>query len=112
MIIADLELPLRLVSVSNVREHWATKAKRTREHRALTRLALRQFGPQIPARVTLVRIAPRELDDDNLRGALKAVRDGVADWLLVDDGDPCVVWIYGQEKGGPACYGVHIRVRS
>lgn len=39
------------------------------------------------------------LDDDNLRSALKAVRDGIAEKLGIDDRDPRVEWRYGQRKG-------------
>jgi len=52
--------------------------------------------------VRLVRVSPGtcELDDDNLRGSLKAVRDGVADRLHVDDGDKHAVrFLYAQERG-------------
>ena len=60
--------------------------------------------------VTLTRIAPRALDDDNLRGALKACRDGVADWLAIDDRDPRVRWEYAQRKGKPGQYAVAVEV--
>ena len=51
--------------------------------------------------VTLTRIAPSNgLDDDNLAGALKAVRDEVAAWLGVDDKDRATVrYEYEQERG-------------
>jgi hypothetical protein len=49
-------------------------------------------------RVTLVRICCGVLDDDNLRGALKAVRDEVAAWLGIDDGDvPRLRFEYDQQ---------------
>jgi hypothetical protein len=41
----------------------------------------------------------RGLDDDNLRSALKAVRDGVADALGVDDRDPRLSFHYHQRPG-------------
>lgn len=52
--------------------------------------------------VELTRVAPGQpLDDhDNLRGALKAYVDGIADHLGVDDGDRTRVrWLYAQERG-------------
>jgi len=55
--------------------------------------------PALPCTVLMTRIAPRKLDDDNLRGAFKAVRDQVAAWLGVDDADPRVTWAYAQERG-------------
>ena len=104
-------VPLRTVSESNQREHWSRRAERARGHRLTAALVVRsQRLPALPVVVMLTRIAPRALDDDNLRGALKAVRDGVADALGVDDRDPRVTWAYGQAKGAPRAYGVQIAV--
>lgn len=58
--------------------------------------------------VTIYRIAPRELDDDNLRGAAKAVRDSVAECLGIDDRDPRCTWNYGQIRGKVKEYAVRI----
>jgi hypothetical protein len=61
--------------------------------------------------VTMARVAPRELDDDNLRGALKAVRDGIADAFGVNDRDPRVTWVYGQRRGStPRTYAVQVDI--
>jgi site-specific DNA recombinase len=67
-------LPLHLVSTMNMREHWAKRARRAAEHRAVTRMALareRAWPLRLPLDVTITRIAPRDLDGDNLRGACK-----------------------------------------
>jgi hypothetical protein len=45
------------------------------------------------------------MDGDNSIGSLKAVRDGVADALGIDDGDPRLTWEYRQETGP---FGVRI----
>ena len=105
-------LPLRIVSEANSREHWAPKAKRAREQRGATRLVLKASAtpPGPPVVVTLTRIAPRRLDGDNLQRACKAVRDGVADWLGIDDGSEEVTWLYRQEKGKPRQYAVKVEV--
>jgi len=58
--------------------------------------------------VWLVRIAPRVLDDDNLRGALKGVRDAVADWLGRNDNDQHIHWRYAQLRGSKGEYAVTI----
>jgi hypothetical protein len=61
--------------------------------------------------IRLTRVtAPRGkiLDDDNLRGCLKAVRDGVADWLGINDNDPRVSWHYAQRNG--TAWGVEVEV--
>ena len=89
-------LPIATVSEANRRDHWAIKAKRAKRHRFVAHAMCRSVP--LPATVRLVRMSSRALDDDNLRGALKAVRDGVADRLGVDDRDPRVTWQYDQER--------------
>lgn len=55
-----------------------------------------------PISVLMVRVSPGTLDDDNIRGAFKAIRDGIADAVGSDDRNPLIVWEYGQRKGKPA----------
>jgi hypothetical protein len=105
-------VPIRTISASNVREHWAVRAKRVNKERFaalcmmqgtakaedVNRIALLSRFPVIRlTRVTGPR--GRTLDDDNLRGCLKAIRDGVADSLSINDNDPRVSWYYAQRKG-------------
>ena len=115
----EVRLPLHTVSEANRREHWSKRAKRVREQRGVVCMAFQSAAidralPPLqriaPIEVTLTRVAPRELDDDNLRGALKACRDGVADALKIDDRDPSVRWAYAQERGAVREYAVAIRV--
>lgn len=89
-------------STPNLREHYMARARRTKAQRAaVQRLAPKwEAGPLLV--VTLTRVGKRRLDDDNVRGALKAYRDGVADWLKVDDASPLVRWEYRQETGEPS----------
>jgi hypothetical protein len=61
-------------------------------------------------RIAFMRWGPRALDDDNLRASLKAIRDGVADALGIDDGDPRITWEYAQERR--KAYGVRIRIEA
>lgn len=111
-------VPIRTRSEANLREHWATKARRVKAQRTSTRLCLVADSVEhggVPPRgrlvVTLTRVAPRELDDDNLRPALKAVRDETAAWLgLPDDRDPRVAWEYAQRRGKPGQYAVEITI--
>lgn len=105
----SVEFALRTWSEANMRGHWAKQRKRRGPQRMIARSFARYLErPALPCAVRLVRIAPRPLDDDNLRGALKECRDGVADWLGVDDGDERVSWQYGQERRGS--YGVRIEL--
>ena len=86
----------------NAREHWCARARRVRSERDITAWALRKATkPTPPLVVTLTRIAPSNgVDDDNLCGALKAVRDEVAAWLGVDDKRRDVVrYEYTQRRG-------------
>lgn len=99
-------VPVRTVSEANSHTHWRLRQKRAQEQRYLGRLAgpirlgLRYGATYLPCHVHLVRLASRKLDSDNLQGALKHVRDGIADWLGVDDGnEEAVTWTYAQETG-------------
>ena len=103
----EIKIPLRIVSVANLREHWAATAKRAKAHRHAALMCPRH---SLPCVIGLVRVAPRPLDDDNLRSAFKALRDGIADRLGVADNDPRVKWEYDQERGRVKEYGVIIRL--
>ena len=103
----EVLLPVRTWSEANLRSHWAQRARRAAEQREdallLVRSGLAKRSVRIPAAggrltVRLTRIGPRPLDSDNLTGALKAVRDGVADALKLDDGDPRLEWTYAQRQ--------------
>jgi len=111
----EVRMNMKIVSVANMRLHWAAKAKLTRDQRTRTRMSLaavaQSFGVEVlPVTVVLTRIAPRRLDGDNLQSGFKAVRDGVADWLGVDDGSSLIDWQYAQRSGGSGVYKVEIEV--
>lgn len=110
-------LPIRTWSEANLRMHWAARARRAQKQRQTARLlvraALNGEGPFSESRrltVRLTRISPRRLDSDNLAVALKHARDGVADALGMDDGDPRLVWLYGQRTGKPNEYAVLVEI--
>src|SRR5439155_277722 len=86
----------------NAREHWGVKAKRVRKEREAAAFILGpRERPALPCSVLLTRVAPSAgLDDDNLVGSLKGVRDQVADWLGVNDRDRMRVrYRYAQKRG-------------
>lgn len=98
-------VPVTTKSKLNERHgHWAQRNGSAKAQRQAARLlfpkrqpgALQGISAQ-PLVVRLVRCAPRQLDDDNLAGALKSVRDGVADALGVNDRDERVQWVCDQE---------------
>jgi hypothetical protein len=90
--------------------HWRVRsaARKRQRHAAY---ALCPAHP-LPVTVRLVRLSAGELDDDNLRAALKAVRDGVADRLGVADNDPRVRWQYAQERCKRGTYGVRLELMA
>lgn len=105
-------LPIKIVSVSNLREHYMVRAKRSKVHRHTAATMLRAAGkpPAPPVSVTLTRIGARTLDTDNLSSGCKAARDGIADWLGLDDGDERITWRYGQQKGAAGEFGLIVEV--
>ena len=112
----EVQLRMRTVSTLNAREHWSARAKRAKFERQLAYFTLLGTRAKVPAgcvRVALTRIAAprgRVLDTDNLCGALKAVRDGVADFLQRQDNDPDLEWIYNQTNG--LLWSVSIRIEG
>lgn len=102
-------LPIRLESMLNLRLHWGSKSRKVARQREW---ALAVPRHPVPCRVFLTRIAPRELDGDNLQGAFKALRDGIAQRLGVDDRDPRVTWLYAQERGKPREYAVRVTIEG
>lgn len=105
---------MRLRGSQNIREHWRVRSARVRrERQAAHWLLLDHKRPTLPVTVRLVRIAPRALDDDNLAGVFKAIRDGVADAYGIADNDKTLIrFVYDQERGPPHTYGVRIEVES
>lgn len=113
-------IPVRTVSENNRREHWAVKAKRTKAQRLAAFVKMREWQwageARVNKRIMLIRVAPRELDSDNLAGSLKAVRDGIADALWPElpqkTRDKDVHWEYAQRKGEPKDYHVEVEVMA
>lgn len=109
-----VELPVRIISEANSRQHWRKAAARKRVHRMTARTMLQMYsrpmGETEQFTITLTRVAPRKLDDDNLASGFKAVRDGVADWLGIDDGSPRLRWQYAQHKGDAGKYCAWVKV--
>lgn len=117
-----VRFPLRLEQSQNSRTHWRKRAERRACERAATANALnswttrrllklaKQGNPSGRWVVTLTRIAPRPLDDDNLSGRLKGVRDQVAAWLGLDDRG--VRFICHERRGAVREHAVDVAIRS
>lgn len=109
---------MRLGAALNARVHWTQRAARTKRERAAVRATLANgWRPDVetaapPTTCTMIRVAPRMLDDDNLAGAFKAIRDEVAAFFGVDDGPKGpIAWHCEQRKGATAkAYAVILRL--
>lgn len=108
-------LPRRYTEVWNG-QHFRTVAKSAPRKPESLRETI---GDWTPSTVTFTRIGPAELDDDNVVIGCKAVRDGVAQALGVDDRPPLFIAKYAQQvrrfpKGTPPeCkYGLRIDIET
>ena len=104
-------IPIRTVSESNTHEHWSDRAKRAKDQRRIVAACIGAALPRVV--ITLTRVAPRRMDSDNLEMALKAVRDGVADALGMDDGNRRILWQYAQMLPDKRDrFGVEVEIRT
>jgi hypothetical protein len=100
-------IPTRTPSTANLRESWQARHRRAKKQKTDARLCCPTWNEGPLLSVTLTRVGPKLLDVDNLASALKAIQDGIASWLRVDDGSPLVAWEYAQEKGEPS---IHVQI--
>jgi hypothetical protein len=103
-------LPLRTQGPNGSHGHWAALASRRKRERWAAFVLCPAAA--VPCTVLLTRLSAGQLDDDNLRGALKGIRDGVADRLGVKDNDPRVTWNYAQAKAPRGTYAVRIEIEE
>lgn len=117
------------VSEANSCEHWGAKHERHIEQQFLIRMSFERHvkNLKLPCCVTIIRLSPRELDDDNLPMSVKSIRDEIAQCIFPEtrgiyftrsgrikskkghgDRDQRVKWQYGQEKR--AKQGIRIEV--
>lgn len=119
-----LEIPVKTVSLTNAREPWRARhgrAKRQREATWAVWIAApfarrepiaRRIERDGAVTVTLTRLAPGELDDDNLPPSLKSIRDEIAACLGCDDRDPRITWRYQQQRTKRGDYRVRVEVEE
>lgn len=118
--IATVVVPVKTVSEANraTHEHWRVRHKRSLAQKSVTTLAMmadnqtgshaRPLSWMLPLHIHMTRLAPRRIrDSDNAAGSCKYVRDAVAKFLGVDDGDETkVTWSNWQEPS--KTYGVRV----
>lgn len=107
-----IEMPIKVVSEANQREHWTAKNKRKHSQQCDFASFWRANKPKVelPCKVIFTRYASRLLDSDNLAGAFKFVRDQFAREIGVDDGSPDLSFEYRQEKLSKRDYYISIEI--
>lgn len=113
-----IQVPILVVSEANQRGHWAKTYARKKTQQAVTAAMLvkaeREVGmPDFPVSVQLTRYGPGVLDSDGLTGAFKHVRDSIAKFYQVDDGDKRWQWLPPkQEKAKRKDAAILIEIES
>ena len=97
----------------NVRQRWRYREIRRRWLRALRDAVLEERAamgrkvlpwprpPKARVQVHVVRYAPRAYDDDNFRGGLKPVLDGLKALELIDDDGPTNIDVAAEQTRSP-----------
>lgn len=105
-------IPIELPSLPNARLHWTRLLRlKAKQRRATRRSMSGKPIPPLPLTIILTRVGPRKLDDDNLQGACKYVRDQIAETIGVDDGSPLYTWKYDQRIGTGEPYGLEVEIQ-
>lgn len=101
-------IPIKLPSLANIRLNWRAFAVLKKSQKTATTVCI--VGkpiPPPPLLITITRIGPRKLDDDNLASACKYIRDQIAATVGIDDGSDLYTWQYAQRIGR---YGVDVEI--
>lgn len=120
-VIACITWKYQLKSWANTYQHHSARAKRVEKEHEMMRWALigtREDGEsnadlahrlRESDEIRFVRIAPRELDSDNLASAFKAIRDATAKFIGFSDApEGGIEWTYRQEKSAAKHYAVQV----
>ena len=107
-----VEIPIKTVSLLNMREHFRVTAKRKAEQRGMVAAYINgKPRPEFPVTVTLTRVSPGTLDEhDNLPSSFKHICDQIAAWLGIDDADKRVTWRYAQTRCKRGDFGVIVEI--
>jgi hypothetical protein len=125
----SFEIDIKTVSEANSTQHWSTKHKRHKQQQFFVRAAYMQYMSyvKVPCNVTLTRLAPHDLDSDNLQMAFKWIRDEISELILPEhckefvdakgnirklkgraDSDERITWDYKQTKRKK--YGIIVEI--
>ncbi len=107
---------VKLKTPTNRRDHWAIGGRRSREERALARMLCSMLGPKVRdelraaprLKVKFVRVGGRKMDTTNIVAAIKALIDGMCDWLGVDDKSDWYDWQWPTQEKGEASVRIEL----
>jgi len=102
-------IPLKLPSLVNTFKNWRSHIALKKKQKLTTQRYIKKVEtfPSPPLLITITRVGPKKLDDDNLAISCKYVRDEIARTVGIDDGSPLYTWIYKQRAGK---YGVEVEI--
>lgn len=113
-----VRLPIETIVEANAARQHGVRAhmRRKKSQRATAWAHCRSAmfpPPALPVVAVMIRASSGMPDEDNLPSATKAVRDGIADWLCVDDGDVAsITWIYRSIRGARATHPVTLELHA
>lgn len=110
-------LPIVLVSEANMREHPGARSSRAKAQREAVKLALAAYLGDCtklvargPIDITITRLSTHPLDDDNLAGSCKRLRDGIAEAFGVNDRRREVIAYFTAQERSPK-WGARLWIR-
>lgn len=89
-------------------QRMATMMIMGKNHAALVPFADHGIHAGQKITVDLVRLGGSGIDSDNLQGAMKYIRDTIAEMLGTNDNNPLIEWTYGQQQNGKV--GVKVKI--
>lgn len=113
-----VNIPLKIESEANLREHWTKKAKRGKIQKFFVENAMKGKRWPMPCAVVMKRYGKKRIDDDNLVSGFKKIRDVIADCMIPGlsagkaDGDERIEWHYQQEIAKEYSFDITIVIAS
>lgn len=105
----EITIPIVVTTVANAKGFWWGRNKTARAQQAIVLQYVEPLAPLLrrclPIDVTMTRVSSRGrlMDDDNLTGAFKHVRDQIARCIGIDDADPRIKFTTQQIRGPNGC---------
>lgn len=121
-LLADFEVPMRVINCTNAGEHNMVRSRRVKRTRQefVSHCRARQGLPFVrffmppkprtyavarweppyppPLVITMTRLSARRFDDDGAVASMKPIRDQLAELLGVNDNDARITWVVKQES--------------